>query len=139
MPPPVVNIRTRGQLPVVTEVLDSVFADHPFIEAVVLDDASPEGTDDWLAGQSDNQVTVTVFEERTDGLLSATEESNKLSEGGRRTPRRRPMKAVWLGLHVGRMTRREASSGAGPETVCGYLPDAGRRRLSVPVLGGGCE
>jgi hypothetical protein len=84
-------------------------------------------------------VTASVFEEHTDGQLSATEEANKLSEGGRRTSRQRLTRAVWLGLHAGRMTRREASSGAGPEIVYGYLPDAGKRRLSVPVLGGGCE
>jgi hypothetical protein len=84
-------------------------------------------------------VTATVLEEQTDGLLSATEESNKLSEGGRRTPRQGLTRAVWLGLHAGRMTRRDGISGAGTEIVCGYLPDAGRRRLSVPVLVGGCE
>jgi hypothetical protein len=84
-------------------------------------------------------VTATVFEEQTDGLLSATEESNKLSEGGLRIPRHRLTKALWPGLHDGGMTRREASSGAGPEIVYGYLPDAGRRWLSVPAFGGGCE
>jgi hypothetical protein len=75
---------------------------------VVLDDASSNGIDDWLAGYSDKQVIATVFEEQTDGLLSATEESNELSEGGRRTPPTPPHEG-----RVARSSRREDDSPGG--------------------------
>lgn len=63
-PPVTVIIPTRGRLPLLKEALDSVMAQTlGSFEAVVVDDASEDGTSDWLAGQSDEQVTAIVFEE----------------------------------------------------------------------------
>jgi hypothetical protein len=135
MSPFVVNIRTRGRLLVPERSVGQrlrrpLVSSKPCARGCFLSRDQTTGS----AGNR-NQVTATIFEEQTDGLLSATEESNKLSEGGRRTPPQRLARALWPGLHAG-MTRREASSGAGPEIVYGHLLDAGGRRLSGPRIGG---
>jgi hypothetical protein len=110
------------------------------MSAVVIDDASSDGTEDWLAGQSDEQLTAIVFEEQTDGLLSATEKSNTLSEGGLVTPPTSP--------HKGRVARspRRVDDSAGSRSlegiqriVDGYAPDPGRRGWSVSPCGGEFE
>jgi glycosyltransferase involved in cell wall biosynthesis len=150
MSPLAVNIRTRGRLPVLTEVLDGVVAQTiRFFEAVVVDDASCDATDEWLARQSDELVTAIVFEEQTGGLLAATEESSKLREGGLGTPRTSPRKG-----RVARSPRRAEDSAGNrslelnqkivdgelnQEIVDCFPPDPGRRGLGISPCGGGFE
>jgi hypothetical protein len=141
MSPLVGNIRTRGRLPALREVLDSVFAQTiRFFEAVVVDDASSDGTDDWLARHSDEQVTAIGFEEQTDGLLSATGESSKLIEGGLGTPPTPRRKG-----RVARSPRRVDDSAGNrsleliQKIADGFPPDPGRRELSISPYGGGFE
>lgn len=66
-----VIIPTRDRLALLKEAVDSVMAQTlPSFEALVIDDASSDGTGEWLAGQSHQPVTAIVSKEQIGRALA---------------------------------------------------------------------